>query len=215
MYGVCVCVCAHMFMHIHNIRAKQFLDFCLYAEYFSWKESDFVSKILALRVTRHMYKVCFCFCWLCFGVLTPSESGQCCQCFGGTCSLHLRGWQLVVEGRSCPVNLGESLKIQVVWYVMLCHWMNSSQCFGGSQGLHPQGQAVQEEWFLFVCLILKMHLLRSFEMLGITVSTLQDHILEYLQLQQDYSENLIWHGIVSVMYHPVVVSFCSLWPRWR
>jgi hypothetical protein len=49
------------------------------------------------------------------------------------------------RGEFCPVNLGESLKIQVVWYVMLCHWMNSSQCFEGSQVLHPQGQAVQED----------------------------------------------------------------------
>jgi len=89
------------------------------------------------------------------------------------------------------MNLGESLKIQVVWYVMLCHWVNSSQCFEGSQGLHSQGQAVQEEWFFFVCLILKMHLLRSFEMLIITVSATQYHIPEYLQLQRDYCENLI------------------------
>jgi hypothetical protein len=35
---------------------------------------------------------------------------------------------------------------------MLCHWMNNSHCFEGSQGLHPQGQSVQEEWFFF-CLI--------------------------------------------------------------
>lgn len=112
----------------------------------------------------------------------------------------------MVEGSFCPVNLGESLKIQVVWYVMLCHWLNSSHCFEGSQGLHPQGQAMQEEWFFFVCLILKIHLLRSFEMSGITVSTAKYHLPKYLQLQQDYCENLIWHRIISVYVSPS----CSL-----
>ena len=51
----------------------------------------------------------------------------------------------MIEGSFCPVNLREALKIQVVWYVILCHWMNSSQCFEGSQELHPQGQSVQAE----------------------------------------------------------------------
>jgi hypothetical protein len=48
-----------------------------------------------------MYKVCFCFCWLCFVVLTPFF-----QCFGGTCCLHLQGWQLVVEGRFLSCESG-------------------------------------------------------------------------------------------------------------
>ena len=70
------------------------------------------------------------------------------------------------------------------------------------QGLHPQGQAVHEAWFFFVCLILEMHLLRSFEMLVITVLATQYHIPEYLQLQQDYHKNLIWHRIISVYVSP-------------
>jgi hypothetical protein len=40
---------------------------------------------------------------------------------------------------------GRIAENKVVWYVMLCHWMNNSHCFEGSQGLHPQGQSVQEE----------------------------------------------------------------------
>lgn len=41
-----------------------------------------------------MCKICFCTCWFSFGVLTPCESGVCCQCFGETCWLHFLGWRL-------------------------------------------------------------------------------------------------------------------------